>query len=212
MNSVELAKKIEGLQTASTISKILNVNKKTAINYISLLRKNGYVKETIYGSRKIRMYKISTLKKENLDYGNPGFYEVLDKNSKVKIYSPYEKDKVYDKKLSIEEAIVRAIKTGEFRVILASLGLFAKVKNWVELSNYADKENIGRKVGALYDVARIIIKVKRMDKRIRNKLLKSQIKNKFIISKIKSKDLKNIEKIWNVYVPFNKSDLEVYKE
>lgn len=210
MDILELAKKIEGLQTASTVSKILNVNKNTAINYISLLRKNGYVKETSYGSRKIRMYKISTLKKE--DYGNPGFYEILDKNSKVKIYSLYEKDKIYGKELSIEEAIIRAVKTEEFRVILASLGLFAKVKNWVKLSDYANKENIGRKVGALYDVARIIIKLKRIDKRTRNKLLNSQVKNKFIIQKIKSKDLKGIEKIWNVYIPFNKSDLEAYKE
>ena len=58
--SLELAKKLEGLQTISTISKILNIAKRTATNYVSLLRKNGYINETNYGSRKIRMYKIKT--------------------------------------------------------------------------------------------------------------------------------------------------------
>ena len=210
MNVLKLAKELEGLQTVSTISKTLNVNKKTAINYISLLRKNGYVKETNYGSRKIRMYKISLLREK--DIGNPGFYEILDKNSKVKIYSPYEKDKIYDKKLNVEEAIVRAIKIKKFRVILASLGLFSKVKDWAKLGYYADKEKLGRKIGALYDVAKTIIKVKRMDKRVRNKLLNSKVENKFIIPSIKSKNLKDIENIWGVYIPFNKADLEVYKE
>ena len=210
MNILELAKKLEGLQTVSTISKTLNINKRTAINYISLLRNNGYVKETRYGSRKIRMYKINLLKEKNI--GNPGFYEILDKNSKVKIYSPYEKDKIYDKELGVEEVIVRAIKIKKFRIILASLGLFSKIKDWTKLGDSANKEKIGRKVGALYDVARTIIKVRKMNKRTKNKLLKSKIGNKFIVPSIKSKDLKDIENKWSVYLPFNKADLARYKE
>lgn len=210
MNILELAKKLEGFQTVSTISKTLNISKRTAINYISLLRKNKYIKKTSYGSRKIRMYKINLLGER--DIGNPGFYEILDNNSKVKIYSPYENDRVFGRKLSIEEVIVRAIKTKNFRIILASLGLFNKVKDWTKLTYYADKEKLGRKVGALYDVARTIMKVKKMDNRIRNKLLKGKVEDKFIIPSIKSKNLKNIERIWNLYIPFNKADLEVYKE
>ena len=210
MNILRLAKRLEGLQTISSISKILNVSKKTAVNYVSLLRKKGNIKETIYGSRKIRMYKVKTLKER--ESGNPGFYEILDKNSKVRIYSPYEDDRIYGRKLSIEEAIIIAINTKEFRTILASLGLFDKVKNWPKLNYYANKNNVGRKVGALYDVAKTVIKVKRMDKRIRNSLLKSEVDNKYIIKNMKSKNLGHIEKIWNIYLPFNKADLEAYKE
>jgi len=210
MNILELAKKLEGLQTISTISKILNIAKRTATNYVSLLRKNGYINETNYGSRKIRMYKIKTLKEKEI--GNPGFYEVLDKNSKVRIYSPYENDRVYGRKLSIEETIIIAVNTKEFRTILASLGLFSKVKDWVKLNYYANKNNIGRKIGALYDVAKTVIKIRKMDNRTRNSLLKSKIEDKYIIKNMKSKNLKDIEKIWNVYIPFNKADLEKYKE
>jgi len=210
MDILTLAKNLSGLQTVSSISKTLNISNKTAINYVSLLRKKGFIKETIYGARKIRMYKISPLTEKKIGYH--GFYEILNKYSRVKIYSLYEKDKIYNKKLTIEEAIIRAIKTKEFRVILASLGLFSKIKNWTRLSYYAKKENLGRKVGALYDSAKFIIKVKKMDKRIRNSLLKNASKDKFIINNIKSKDFKEIEKIWDVYLPFNKFDLEVYKE
>ena len=210
MNILGLAKKLDGLQTISSISKILNVNKKTAVNCVSLLRRNGYVKETSYGSRKIRMYNIKTLKENEI--GNPGFYEILDKNSKVKIYSPYEEDRIYDRKLSIEEAIIIAVNTKEFRTILASLGLFSKIRSWAKLNYYANKNNIGRKIGALYDVARTVIKVRRMDRRTRNSLLKSKVNNRYIVKNIKSNNLSDIEQEWNVYLPFNKADLEVYKE
>ena len=209
MDTLNLAKKLEGLQTISSISKTLKINKKTAINYVSLLRKNGFVRNTFYGSRKVRMYKISNLKQKNFGYN--GFYEILNKYSRVKIYSLYEKERVYTK-LSIEEVIIRSIKTKNFRVILASLDLFSKIKSWIRLNYYAKRENLGRKVGALYDVARIVIRVKRMDKRIRNSLLRSKIKSKYFVKKIKSKDLNEIEKRWKVYLPFNKADLGVYKE
>jgi len=210
MDTLKLAKKLNGLQTVSSISKTLKISKRTAINYISLLRKKGFIKKTQYGARKIRMYKISNLKQNNLGY--PGFYEILNQYSKIKIYSPYERNVVYGNKLSIEEVIIKAIKTKEFRVILASLELFSKIKNWTRLSYYAKKENLGRKVGALYDVARIIIKVKKIDKRIENSFLGGNLKNKYFVKKIKSKDLNEIERKWRVYLPFNKADLEIYKE
>ena len=92
------------------------------------------------------------------------------------------------------------------------MGLFSKVRDWKKLNYYAHKEGLGRNIGALYDVARKVIKVRKIDKRVKNSLLKSKVKSKFIIPLIKSKDLKDIEDEWNVYIPFNKSDLEVYKE
>lgn len=208
MNIQELAKKLEGIHTVQTISKILNISKRTAINYIWKLRKKGLV-ETIYGKRKIRMYKIKAIRK--LERGYPGLYDMINENSKVKIVPRYS-TRIYTHKLTIEEAIVKAVKTKEFRIILASLGLFNKIKNWHLLNEFAKKEEIGRKLGALYDTARKVIKLKRMDNRTKKSLLRSKVNDKSIINGLKTKDFKDIEEIWNVYIPFNKSDLEVYKE
>ena len=208
MELSNLAKKLEGLQTVDSIAKNLGIGRKTAINYIWVLRKGGFV-ETVYGKRKIRMYRISTIKP--LRFGYPGLYEFLNQNSKIKIYAPYI-ERIYDHKPTAEEMIVRAVKTGDLRTILSSLALFNKIKNWSRLSQIARKEQVGRKIGALYDAARAVIRVKSMDKRTRKALLKSRIEDKFIVKNAKTRDLKHLEKIWGVYLPFNKADLEAYKE
>ena len=74
------------------------------------------------------------------------------------------------------------------------------------------QENIGREIGALYDVARTFMRVRRMDRRTRKSLLKSKIKSRYIIENMKSKDFRDIEKKWNVFIPISKKDLEIYKE
>ena len=203
-----MAKKLEGLQTVDSIAKNLGIGRKTAINYVWLLRKGGFV-ETVYGKRKIRMYRISPLKAAKLGY--PGLYEFLNQNSKIKVYAPYI-ERIYDRKPTAEDMIVKAVRTGDLRIILSSLALFNKVKNWQMLSQIARKERVGRKIGALYDAAKTIISVRYMDKRIRKALLNSKIENKFIVKNARTRDLKHIEKIWRVYLPFNNADLEAYKE
>lgn len=208
MDVFEIAKKLEGLQTVDSFAKILNINRRTAINYIWKLRKKGFV-ETIYGKRKIRMYKISPLKPNK--FGYPGLYEYLNQNSKIKIYPPYI-ERIYDHKPTAEEMIVKAVKTGDLRTVLSSLALFNKIKNWKRLSQIARKELIARKVGALYDAAKSIIRVRHMDKRIKKALLNGKIDNKYIVKNARTRDLTHIEKQWNVYLPFNKADLEAYKE
>src|SRR3989338_354947 len=208
METYELAKKLEGLQTVESIAKNLNIGRKTAINYACLLRKNGLA-ETIYGKRKIRMYRISPIKP--VKKGHPGLYEFLNQNSKIKIYAPYV-NRIYDHKPTAEEMIAKAVQTGDFRTVLSALSLFNKSTDWALLSEIAKKANIGRKIGALYDTARTIIRARKMDERIKKSLLKSKITGKFIVKNARTKDLKNIEKKWNVYLPFNKADLEAYKE
>lgn len=208
MNIQELAKKLEGLQTVFTVSKTLGTGRRASINYISKLRKEGYV-ETSYGHNKIRLYKISPVKIIKL--GNEGLIETINKNSKVNLMLPYY-HKVYGHKISIEDAIVRAVISCHFRTILASLGLFAKVKNWHLLHDLAEKEGMGRKIGALYDVARHVIRVRRIDRKTRKSLLKSRVLSEFIIPNFKSKDFEGIQKEWKIFIPFNKADLEVYKE
>ena len=208
MDLIQLAKRLEGLQTADSISVNLGVGKRTAVNYVWQLRKKGYV-ETVYGKRKIRMYKISPIKP--IKTGYPGLYEFLNQNSKIRIYPPYT-NRIYDHKPTAEEMIVKAVQTGDFRTVLSALNLFNNIKDWALLSELAKKENVGRKIGALYDAARTIMRVRRMDERARKSLLKSEVDGKFIIKNARTKDLNHIEKMWNVYLPFNKADLEAYKE
>ena len=208
MKSIEIAKKLEGLNTLEMAMKNLNVRKSTAIKILSILRKDGFV-ETSGGGKMPRIYKISPIRvagKEHL-----GLYDIINRYSKVKLREPY-KHKVIDRNLSIEEAIPMAIKEANFRLALASLGLFNFVKNWSKLCYYSKKYNVARRVGALYDVSRIIMKTKNIDKRTRKSLLKGKDKSRFIIKPHKPKYFKEIEKIWGVYVPFNKADLMRYKE
>jgi len=208
MKSIELAKRLEGLSTLKMVQNKLSVKKSTAIKILSILRKEGFV-ETSGGGKEPRLYKISPIRiagKENL-----GLYDIINMYSRVKITKPVE-HKIMDRRLSVEEALPMAVKEGNFRLVLASLGLFNCIKDWPELCHYAKKYDAGRKIGALYDVARAIIRVKRMDKRTRNALLKSKVKNKAIVQYARTKDYKKIEKKWNVNIPFNKADLMRYKE
>lgn len=210
MKSIEIAKRLEGINTLEMVSKKLNVRGSTAVKIISILRKEGFV-ETSGGGKQPRWYTISPIRvagKEHL-----GLYDIINKYSKVKLWEPY-KHKIIDRNLSIEEVIPMAVKEGgnNFRLVLAALGLFNHVKSWPRLCYYSKKYNVARKVGALYDVARTIIKTRKMDNRTRKALLKGNDKGRFIIKPHKSKDFKDIEKVWKVYIPFNKADLMRYKE
>lgn len=208
MDLVNIAKRLEGLQTIGSLAKNLGISRRTAINYVWMLRKEGFVK-TVYGKRKIRMYNISPLKENK--FGYPGLYEFLNQNSRIKLYAPYA-ERIYDHKPSTEEMIVKAVKTGDLRTVLSSLALFNKIKNWPRLSQIARKEMVGRQIGALYDAAKTIIRVRHIDKKTRKALLNSKIENKHIVKYAGTKDLRHIEKEWKVYLPFNKADLEAYKE
>ena len=177
MDLIELAKRLEGLQTVNSIASNLGIDRRTAINYVWKLRKEGFA-ETMYGKRKIRMYRISPLKV--LKFGYPGLYDLLNRNSKIKVYHHYI-ERVYDRKPTAEEFIVKAVKTGDLRTILSSLALFNKIKNWARLSQIARNEHVGRKIGALYDAARTIIRVRKMDKKTRKALLRSKVEDKFIV-------------------------------
>jgi len=204
----KIAKKLRGLQTVSTISKKLNIKKRTAINYAWKLRKKGYL-TTYAGGSKVRIYQISPIKYKKK--GGYSLYELLNKNTKVKIN--FKEDYIIHSKEKpcIEEILARCIASKNFRIVLASLGLFNKIKNWSKLKHFADKYKIGKKVGGLYDIARTVMRVKRMDKRTKKSLLKSK-GSSYIIKYAKTKDFKDIEKKWKVKIPFNKADLEKYKE
>lgn len=206
MEKRELLQKLEGIQTIESIMDILKVNKKMAIYYIYRLRKKGYVK-TKQKSNKKRVYYISIDNK----LGGTSYYDIINQNSPVKISTP-EIYKIYGKKPSLEETLIYAIKTKSLRTILASLALFKKINNWSLLYKLSKENNTKRKIGVLYDLSRKIMKVRRIDGKFRkNALPKKEDKFEYIIPKLRSKDFIKIEKIWEVYLPFNKKDLEEYK-
>jgi len=207
MQSIILVKKLEGLQTIESVQKKLKIARSTAIKYIHFLRKKGFV-ETTGGGKQPRFFRISALRLKEL--GSAGMYDIINKCSPIKLRAI--KSRIIGKKLTIEETLVRAIDSKEFRTILASLALFNHIKNWSLLYKLAKEKGIRKKVGALYDTAKRVIKIRNMDKRIYKRLLQSKEKEGDIIKGLNSKDYKDIENKWKIRIPFNKSDLWRYKE
>ncbi len=206
MNTKSLLKKLEGIQTIKSIMSILNVTKQKAVYYIYRLRKKGYIK-TKRLSNNMRVYNIAFEHK----LGGTSYYEIINKYSPIKISSP-EIYKVYGKKAIIEETLIFAIKTQNLRTILAALALFRKIEDWTILYQLAKNNRIERQVGALYDLARTVMRIKKMPKIFRNNALpKEEFMFEYTINGLKSKDFKEIEARWKIYLPFNKKDLEDYK-
>lgn len=207
MKTSQLLQKLGGIQTVETVMDTLNVSRDKAIYYIHRLRKRGYVKTKRLSNNK-RVYNISF---ENRLRGT-SYYEIINKHSPVKISTP-KTYKIYGKEPTLEETLVYAIKTQSFRTILAALVLFKKIDNWVSLYQLAKKNHIERQVGALYDVARKVMLTKRMSDRFRHHALpKENHEWRYVVPGIKSDDFRDIEKVWKIYLPFNKKDLEAYKK
>jgi hypothetical protein len=202
------AKILLGKQTLQTVMELTDLNRNMAIKKIHELRKKSYLR-TSGGGKQLRIYDISQVPKK--DFGNPVLYETINKYSSIKLAILYE-HRVHGKELTIEEALVEAVKSRIFRIILASLALFQHIKDWSNLYRLAKKNNIRQQMGALYDIARKTFRVKRMSKKTRNALLKSAKIKIQIIKNLKSKDFLEIQKLWKTDVPFNKSDLLRYKE
>ena len=171
MKAQEILQKLSGIQTIESVMDILKVDKKRAIYYIHRLRRQGYIK-TKRQSNNRRVYYISLENK----LGGKSYYEIINQHSPIKISTPVIY-KIYGKEPSLEETLIYAIKTKSFRTILASLALFKKIDNWTEVHILAKENYIERQVGALYDLARKIMKVRKMSKRFRNISLPKKIKD-----------------------------------
>lgn len=203
----DLLKKLEGIQTIDTVMSILDVNKQQAIYHVYRLRKEGYVK-TQRSPSKRRVYHIS---RENRQ-GGISYYEIINSHSPVKL-SITQTYRIYGRDVSCEETLIFALKSKKIRVILASLALFKKIKDWKLFYKLAKANKVERKAGALYDLSRQLMRTKRMDGRFRRLMMpEADDKFQFIIEGLKTKEEKYriIEKRWKVFLPFNKNDLEGY--
>jgi len=201
-----LLNKLEGIQTIITVKDTLRVSKAKAIYYLHRLRKKGYVK-TKRLSNNQRVYDISFENK----LGGLSYIDIINKYSPIKL-AVSETHKIYGTVPSFEETLIYAIKTNSIRTILAALGLFRKIQNWSLLYQLAKQNHLEKQVGVLYDVSRLTIKkVRRMSKTFRNHALpKKYDKYHYLVKGLSSNDFKQIEKTWKIYIPFNKTDLEVY--
>lgn len=199
-----VAKETEGLHTVGSFSRSMNIHRNTAITYIHALRKNGFV-ETKRGKKGKRLYDISPLKLKKI--GSRGFFDVLNEHSSLKIRKPFE-HRVYGKTLTLEETVIYALKTRDFRIILASIKLFQNINNWNLLYNLAKKNGLERHIGALYALSRKYFRVRRIDGRILRRMKQSPISQKYVIPKLRSSDFREIENEWRVFIPFNRGDLE----
>lgn len=206
MKNLVLLRKLEGIQTIESVMHTLKINRQKANYYVHRLRKQNYVKTRRLSNKK-RVYNISF---DNRLRGS-SYYEIINKNSPVKIVIP-KTYKIYGKEPTFEETLIYAIKTSSLRTILASLALFKKIDNWSRLYKLAKENHIESQIGALYDLAREVMRTRRMTRRFRkNALPKDHYDFRYIIPSLKSKDFKEIEKTWKIYLPFNKKDLEEYK-
>ena len=206
MKTTEVLQKIHGIQTIGSVMKILEVTKKKAIYYITRLRREGYVRTKAIED-KTRVYNISSANK----FKGKSYYDIINENSPIQI-SSRNVHYIYGKELTIEEALIFAVRSKSLRLILASLALFGKVKDWPLLHKAAKQNQVERQIGALYDLARKTLKTRKMPKRFRNNCLpKKAYPFEYTIEGLRSKDFKEIESTWRIYLPFNKKDLEEYK-
>ncbi len=201
----DLLNKTKGIHTIESIMDILKLPKDKAIFQIHKLRKQGYVKTKRLSNNK-RVYNIS---EENKLRGIK-YEEIINKYSPIKLTIPKDYY-VYRKKITLEETLIYAIKTQNIRTILASLTLFKRITNWKLLYSLAKENSIKQQVGALYDLARTIMKTRKMTKTFLKNALPKSNKYEYIIPNLQSTDFKTIEKKWKVYLPFNKQDLEDYR-
>jgi len=206
MSNLYLLNKLKGIQTIESVMDSLRISKNKAILQIHNLRKAGYVKTKRLSNNK-RVYSIS----EDNKLKGAIYEEIINKYSPINVTIP-KNYYVYRKKLTLEETLIYAIKTHNIRTILASLGLFKSISNWKLLYHLAKENHLERQVGALYDMARTIIRTRKMGGFfLKNSLPKKNYDFRYLIPKLKSKEFKDIEKKWRIYLPFNEKDLEDYK-
>ena len=199
MASEDVLRKLEGLHTAETAARALGLTRQSAINLLSRLKKEGYV-TTTGGGRIKRLYKVTVRKQRPRD---DGMFDVINKYSPMKL-APWYDHQVHGH-YGPEEAIVDAIQTGSFRAILASMRLFRHVTDWSKLYRLANERGCWQKVGAIYDVAKRFIRVKKQPELYEHKHVPYNQWQQ--LSQLRKKNFPDIAEKWHVYIPFNQKDM-----
>ncbi len=199
-NQEQLLRTLEGLHTIETIAETLNITKHSALNLLTKLKTQHYTTVQGKGKQK-RLYKITQRKQLPRD---PGMFDIINKYSPHMKLNPWYDHQVHGM-YGPEEALIDAIQTESFRVILASLHLFRHIKNWPKLYQLAKQKDCWQKVGALHDLSRLYFKVRHMPEKYKNKKEKWSWKT---LTQLKKKNFPDIAQKWKIYIPFNQQDLQ----
>lgn len=200
-NQHDLLWRLEGLHTVETVAEEVGMRRQSALNLLSRLKKAGHV--TVFGGgRRKRLYKI-TLTKQRPRV--PGMWDILNK------YNPnFQLNPWYDHQVhgvyGVEEVIVDAVQTKSFRMVLATLRLFQHIKDWKKLHHLAKEKDCWQQVGALYDVARLFLKVRKMPERYRKEKFSIRRFLFHIQDTVKEQRFIEIQKRWNIPIPFRWGD------
>lgn len=201
MASDALLRRIEGLHTTATLAEELGLTRQATINLASKLKKEGHLTST-GGGKQVRFYKITTTTQRPRD---PGMFDILNKHSPNMKLAPWYDHQVHGR-YTVEDALIDAIETKSFRVLLVSLRLFNHITDWPRLYKLAKDNNCWQEVGALHDVSKLFFRVRKMPEKYRKN---SDFKKKVLIMKYPRKDelFSDIEKYWKVEIPFLRGDI-----
>ena len=195
-NQEELLHTLEGLHTIETIAETLNITTQSALNLITKLKRQQYVTVSGKGKTK-RLYKITQIKQRPRV---PGMFDIINKYSPHMKLNPWYDHQVHGT-YGPEEALIDAIQTQSFRVILASLHLFRHINNWPKLYQLAKQKDSWQKIGALHDLAKLYFKIRHLPQKYQQ--LKTK-KKYYIIKEYPTKETKfqPITQKWHVNIPF----------
>jgi len=158
------------------------------------------------GNSKQRYYRITIRKQRKRA---PGMWDILNKYNPNFQLNPWYDHQVHMAKgtYGVEETIVDAVQMNSIRIYLSTLRLFNHMKDYKKLyrlANASEDRHAWRKIGAIYEVARMFFRVRPMDLRF-----KAHKTNKYVQMSI-LKDMgcfPEIQKKWKVYIPFNEHDI-----
>lgn len=207
MKPEKLADRLRGMHTIESVAEELGITRDSALNTVSRLRKEGFVR-TQGGGRQKRVYVISPMKDVKRE---TSMFDIINRYSRIKLV-PLFRHAAYGR-YTVENALVDAVVTRDFRTVLAALCLFNHVKDWKRLHSLARKKCVEKEVGALYETARTVIKTRRMPANILNSMRRSAKRKTELIRGLRT-DVEELERIganWKVVIPFRKADLEEIK-
>lgn len=198
MHIDELYNRLKGMHTVESIQRVLGVSRQMAIYYVHRLRKAGYVRTT-GGAGKVRIYRVN----RRYALGGISYEDVISRFTPIKLYTGDRL--IHGRVPSVEETLVYTLKQGTPRFSLASLWLFNRIDDWQSLYQQARKAQVLPLLVALYDIARLHMRVRRMPARFRT-YAKRHIAP-MPSSGFRSRSFQDIEDRWQVHIPLNKADI-----
>lgn len=201
-----ILKRIEGIHKLEDLVGMLHITSASAQNLLTRLKREGYAMVWMKGKK--RLYRISARKA--FLYKENGMFTIINEHNPNFQVQEYYAHIVHHNQYGPEWALVDAIQTRSFRLTLGALSLFRSIKKWQFLLMLAKKHNVCQEVGAMYDVARQVMKVRAMPKHVYSELYHHREKGerKLSFAGIRSKEFMNVSQKWHVDVPYGMIDIK----